>query len=316
MRRITRKQFLRLVAATGAGTALFGLTGCEGGGADLAPRPAPPGPSGEQPYLTVARGSDPAAIARAAVEALGGMRRFVPQDAAVIVKPNVCVDYHPPEYAATTNPHVVAELVRMSFQAGAKRVRVMDMPLGGTPESAYQVSGIGAAVEAAGGEMVQMTPVGFAEIAIPEGRDLSRWEIYRDVLEADVLIDVPIAKHHSLARLSLGSKNLLGVVTQPQKFHHNLGQRVADLLSVVRPTLTVVDAYRILVAHGPTGGSLNDVEEPQTVIASHDTVAADAYAATLFELTGSDVPYLTAAAEMGLGTLDLGSVRVEEVDVT
>jgi uncharacterized protein (DUF362 family) len=95
--------------------------------------------------------------------------------------------------------------------------------------------------------------------------------------------------------------------------HGNLGQRVADLASLVRPTLTVVDAVRILVAHGPTGGSLNDVERADTVIASHDTVAADARAATLFGLTGADVPYVRIAAEMGLGTIDLETVDVQEV---
>jgi uncharacterized protein (DUF362 family) len=233
----------------------------------------------------------------------------------VIVKPNICVDYHPPEYAATTNPTVVATLVTLCLGAGARRVRVMDTPFGGTPESAYAVSGIDEAVRAADGEMEVMSPVKFAEFAIPDGRDITAWEVYRDVLEADVLINVPIAKHHSLARLSLGCKNLMGVITDPPQFHRNLGQRVADLTSLVRPTLTVVDAVRILIAHGPTGGSLNDVQQTDTVIASHDIVAADAWAATLFGLTGADIGYVQAAAEMGLGTIEPGSVEIEEINV-
>jgi uncharacterized protein (DUF362 family) len=241
------------------------------------------------------------------------MRRFVPKNSDVVVKPNICVNYHPPEYAATTNPDVVAEIVRLCLEAGASRVRVMDMPFGGTPESAYQVSGIAAAVEAAGGTMEQMTPVGFVETAMPDGVDLTEWDVYSAITEANVVINVPIAKHHNLARLTLGGKNLLGVVARPQMYHLNLGQRVADLLSLVRPSLTVVDAYRILTAHGPTGGSLNDVTLAETVIASHDTVAADAYGATLFGLTGSDIPFVQAAADMGLGTLDLASVEVAEV---
>jgi uncharacterized protein (DUF362 family) len=134
------------------------------------------------------------------------------------------------------------------------------------------------------------------------------------VLAADVLINVPIAKHHSLARLSLGGKNLLGVILKPNQMHRNLGQRVADLASLVRPTLTVVDAVRILTTHGPTGGSLNDVQQTDTVIASHDLVAADAWAATLFGLTGPDISYVRAAAEMGLGTMELGSIEVEEIN--
>jgi uncharacterized protein (DUF362 family) len=159
-----------------------------------------------------------------------------------------------------------------------------------------------------------MSPVKFTEFDIPAGQDITAWDVYRDVIEANVLINVPIAKHHSLARLSLGAKNLLGVITEPNQIHRNLGQRVADLASLVRPTLTVVDAVRILTTHGPTGGSLNDVQQTDTVIASHDLVAADAWATTLFGLSGPDIDYVKASAEMGLGTMDLGSVKVEEVN--
>jgi uncharacterized protein (DUF362 family) len=265
--------------------------------------------------VAVARGGDPAAITKAAIVALGGIERFVQSGDDVIVKPNICVNYHPPEYAATTNPTVVATLVTLCLGAGARRVRVMDTPFPGIdPASAYAVSGIEEAVKAAGGEMEVMSPVKFSQTAIPEGRDITEWEVYRDVLETDVLIDVPIAKHHSLARLSLGIKNLLGVITKPNQMHRNLGQRAADLASLVRPTLTVVDAVRILAAHGPTGGSLNDVQQTDTIIASHDLVAADAYAATLFGLTGADVAYVKAAAEMGLGKMELEGIKIEESD--
>jgi uncharacterized protein (DUF362 family) len=233
----------------------------------------------------------------------------------VIIKPNICVDYHTAEFAATTNPQVVATLVTLCLGAGARRVRVMDMPFGGTPSTAYAISGIEEAVKAAGGEMEIMSPVKFAKFDIPAGKDIKSWDIYRDILETDVLIDVPIAKHHSLARLSMASKNLLGVVGSPNQIHQNLAQRIADLISVIQPTLTVVDAYRILMDHGPTGGSLNDVKQANTIIASHDIVAADSYGATLFGLTGAEIPYIKKSAEMGLGTMDLRSVKVEEVNV-
>jgi uncharacterized protein (DUF362 family) len=191
----------------------------------------------------------------------------------------------------------------------------MDTPISGTPESAYAVSEIEAAVQKAGGKMEVMNAAKFVESAIPDGQDITAWPVYQDVLSTNVLIDVPIAKHHSLARLSLGGKNLLGVVQNPNQMHQNLGQRVADLMSLVRPTLTVVDAVRILIAHGPTGGSLNDVQQTDTVIASHDIVATDAWAATLFDLTGADVGYVQAAARMGLGTMDLSSIKIEEINV-
>jgi uncharacterized protein (DUF362 family) len=254
-------------------------------------------------------------IARAALAALGGIERFVRSGHDVIVKPNICVDYRSYEYGATTNPEVVAALVELCLDAGAKRVRVMDLPFGGSPESAYATSGIAEAVKAAGGQMEVMNGAKFRQTEIPQGRDIKAWQVYQDILLADVVINVPVAKHHSLARLSLGGKNLLGVVSTPSLIHANLGQRIADIVSLVRPTLTVVDAVRTLMAHGPTGGNLDDVRMTNTVIASHDIVAADAYAATLFDLTGSDVAYVRAAADMGLGTLELGGVKVEEIEV-
>jgi uncharacterized protein (DUF362 family) len=197
--------------------------------------------------------------------------------------------------------------------AGAKRVQVMDGPFSGSAESAYATSGIADAVEAAGGEMVVMNRAKFRETEIPQGRDIRRWKVYQDILTADVVINVPVAKHHSSARLTLGAKNLMGVILNRNQMHANLHQRIADLASLVRPTLTVVDAMRILMAHGPTGGNLGDVRLTQTVIASHDIVAADAYAATLFGLTGADIPYVRIAADMGVGTLDLSSIDIEEI---
>jgi uncharacterized protein (DUF362 family) len=306
----SRRQFVRLLTAAGLGAALAACAGEE------APTPRPIAtPSGESAYLAVARGEDPRAITHAAMAAVGGIERFVKPGDDVIVKPNICVDYRTYEYGATTNPEVVAALVELCGGAGADRVRVMDLPFGGNPESAYAASGIGEAVKAAGGEMEVMNPAKFRETDIPEGQDITSWKVYADLLSADVVINVPVAKHHSLARLSLGMKNLLGVILSPGRIHANLGQRTADLASLIRPTLTVVDAVRTLMNHGPTGGNLDDVRLTNTIIASHDMVAADAYAATLFDLTGKDIAYVAAAADMGLGTLDLDGIKIDQIAV-
>lgn len=243
------------------------------------------------------------------------MERFVSSGADVIIKPNICTDYYPTEYGATTNPEVVAALVRMALGAGAQRVRVMDMPFGGSAESAYERSGIAAAVAAAGGEMELMSPHKFRETEIPEGQDIKKWEIYQDLLRADLVINVPIAKHHNLTKLTLGAKNLLGVVQNPGGLHTRIHQRIADLLSVVRPQLTVVDAVRTLMRGGPTGGNLDDVRLTNTVIASHDPVAADAYGATLFDFAPTDIGFIENAARMGLGSLDLRALAIEEIAV-
>jgi len=313
---LSRRDFLKLSGFSAAGLAVL-AAGCSSPQAETSPdavRQVVP-PLSDQAYLAVAHGDDPKAIVNAALAALGGIERFVKNGHNVIIKPNICVDYHTPEYAATTNPDVVAALVTLALGAGAKRVRVMDMPFGGTPESAYAISGIESAVKAAGGEMEVMSPVKYAKFDIPIGKSIQSWEIYRDIMEADVVIDVPIAKHHSLARLTLGGKNLIGAVTKPNQIHQSLAQRIADLVSVIRPTLTVVDAYRILKDHGPTGGSLNDVEDAHTIIASHDIVTADAYGTTLFGLEAEDVLFVKKCAEMGLGTIDWKSVKMEEINV-
>ena len=155
-----------------------------------------------------------------------------------------------------------------------------------------------------------MVPFKFVATAIPQGRSIRSWPVYRDIMTADLVINVPIAKTHGLTTLTLGGKNLMGVITDPSGFHGDIGQRVADLVSAVRPALTVVDAYRILTQNGPTGGSLDYVKQTRQVIASHDIVAADAYAATLFDMKGTDVPYVVAAAKMGLGQADLRRVKI------
>jgi uncharacterized protein (DUF362 family) len=137
--------------------------------------------------------------------------------------------------------------------------------------------------------------------------------IYPDILEADLLINVPIAKHHSVTRLTLGAKNLMGTVENRNMMHENLTLRIADLASLIRPELTVIDAVRILMYNGPTGGSLLDVKQTDMIIASRDMVAADSYAATLFRVTGADVGYVKQCAAIGLGTMDLTSIDLREI---
>jgi uncharacterized protein (DUF362 family) len=267
------------------------------------------------PDLVVARNGEPEAMVRQALAALGGMEMFVSKGANVIVKPNICVAYHTYEYAATTNPWVVGALVKMCFEAGAASVRVMDYPFGGTAKEAYVVSGIEEQVKAAGGEMASMPGFKYVSTQIPDGKSLRKCDIFGDILNADTLINVPVAKHHSLARLTLGMKNLMGVIRDRGAIHQNLGQRLADLSTVIRPTLTVVDAVRVLMANGPTGGNLDDVKQMNTVIVSPDIVAADSYGTTLFGMKPDDLAYIQAGAAMGLGRSDLGSLRIQEINL-
>jgi uncharacterized protein (DUF362 family) len=163
--------------------------------------------------------------------------------------------------------------------------------------------------------MEPMSTFKFSRVEIPDPLDLGQCDIYQDVLDADVVINVPIAKHHSLARLTLGMKNLMGVIWDRPAMHRNLGDRLTDLNRFVQPDLTIVDAVRMLMANGPTGGRLGDVRQEDTLIVSPDVVAADSYAATLFGLQPSDLAYIRAGASVGIGRMDLEQLRIDEITV-
>jgi len=272
-------------------------------------------PQTDNPYLVVAHGSDPEALVRQGLTALGGIERFMKSGADVIIKPNICVGHHSYEYAATTNPWVVAALVKICLEAGAKRVRVMDNGFGGSADLCYTGSGIEEQVVAVGGEMEEMTELKYIDSQIPNAVKLTHAAIYQDVLNADLLINVPIAKHHSMATLTLGLKNLMGVMLNRESIHPSFEKNLIDLATMVRPQLTIIDAIRTLMANGPTGGNLGDVKQQDTMIFSHDIVAADSYATRLFDKTPEKIPYILRAAERGLGKSDLSGLKIEEFNI-
>lgn len=321
--RWNRRQFLRRLTALAVAGGMWGMSGCgsrpTATPAEVAPQGAPASAAGAAggADLAVARGAgaDPAELTRRAIAAVGGIERFVKKGDVVLVKPNICNAYHGPEYASTTNPQVVAAIVALCRGAGAREVKVLDYPFGGTPEQAYKISGIAEAVGAAGGSLLPISPVKFVETPVPNGKSMQKWRIYQDALDADVYINVPIAKHHSAAGLTLGLKNVMGVIDRRNALHINLHQGIADLATVIKPALTVVDAVRILTANGPTGGNLNDVKQLDTIIASVDVVSADAYACSFFDRQPETIGYIKAAAELGVGTMDLTGIKIEEVVV-
>jgi uncharacterized protein (DUF362 family) len=267
------------------------------------------------PYISVARNGEPEILVQRALAAIGGIERFVSKGANVIIKPNICTAYYTYEYAATTNPWVVAALVKLCLGAGAKSVKVMDFPFGGTAEEAYSRSGIEKEVNPTGGEMPIMSALKFVSTTLPNATVYKKSNIYDDIQKADVLINVPIAKHHNLSRLTLGMKNLMGVVKDRPIMHSNLAINLTELAAFIKPALTVIDAIRILRNNGPTGGNLDDVEKIDTIIMSPDIVAADAYASTLFGYKPGDINYIKTGAESSLGRLDLENLKIEEINV-
>jgi uncharacterized protein (DUF362 family) len=266
------------------------------------------------PDLAVVTDDDPASLTRKAMELLGGMSRFVSQGDVVVVKPNIGWD-RSPEQAADTNPQVVAEVIKMCLESGAKKVRVFDRTCN-TATRCYENSGIKKAATEAGAEVSYVVDAGFSDVKFPEGEVLKHWPMYKPALEADVLINVPIAKNHGLTYLTMGIKNLMGIMGDDRgKIHWNIDDKLADVANFIRPQLTILDAYRILVKNGPQGGSLKDVQEMKTVIAGTQLATVDAYGATLFNMKATGLAHIVKSSKFGLGEIDLDRVTIEKMSL-
>jgi uncharacterized protein (DUF362 family) len=267
---------------------------------------------GVEDKLVVVRGEDPARMTAAALAAFGGMNAFVTKGDFVVIKPNVGWDRQP-EQAANTNPDVVAEVVRQCIAAGAARVLVTDVTCNDATRC-FNRSGIAAAAREAGAEVQLAQEARFRDVNIG-GAMLGQQLVYDAYLEADKFINIPIAKHHALTRVTLGMKNLYGILGgNRSRLHQDIHNSLADLASFLRPSLVIIDAWRILLRNGPQGGSLADVEDRKMIVACTDQVAIDAYAGqTFFDLAVDDMPWVTLAETRGLGTSDYSSLPLVEV---
>ncbi|MFB3852383.1 MAG: DUF362 domain-containing protein [Vicinamibacterales bacterium] len=314
---IERRRFLlQVLRAGGIGAATLGIGGWLG---SRSSRPmeagfltlersfvVPPDPGVAE--MSVATGGSPSMAVRTALEGVGGARRFVARGDVVVIKPNIGWD-RVPEQAATTNPDVVAELVRLCLDAGAKKVIVTDVSCHDARAS-FQRSGIAQAARNAGADVILPDASRFKEVNL-RGEVLKAWPVLESFLAADKVINVPIAKHHSLTGVTLGMKNWYGIIGgQRSRLHQRINESLADLATFMKPTVTVLDAWRILVRNGPTGGNLADVEEKRTIIASTDPVAVDAYAAKAYwDLDFPRLAYLRLAEKRGLGNPNFEDVR-------
>jgi len=266
--------------------------------------------AGGNPDLAMIQGDSPSQITKEAVAAIGGIKRFVAKGDVVIVKPNIGWD-RSPEQAACTNPEVVKALVELCVEADAKQVIVMDNTINPARRT-YARSGIAKAAKEAGAKVPYVNPHHLKKMAL-NGEWFKEWEVYTDFVEADKIINVPIAKTHSLSRLTMGLKNWLGAIGGSRnQLHQGLDYAMIDLAGFFKPALTVLDAYRILVRNGPQGGRLSDAQLHKTVVAGVDYVAVDALGATFFEIKPEELPYLRLASEKGIGRIDLETLKIEK----
>jgi len=263
--------------------------------------------------MAVVKGASPDLVTRKAIELIGGMGSFVSKGDVVLVKPNIGWD-RVPEQAANTNPVVVGTLVALALEAGAKKVVVADNPCNDARRT-YVRSGIADAAKNAGAEVVYMEDRHYVKTNL-NGEVIKDWLVYRGAIEADKIINVPIAKHHGLGGLTLAMKNLMGVTGGARNLmHQRLPESIVDLGAFFKPRLTVLDAVRILKANGPQGGSTQDVVELNTVAASADPVHIEAFGVTLFGKKVEDFPTVALAEKRGLGTGDFRSTGFIEVNL-
>jgi len=256
--------------------------------------------------IVMVKGADSEKITFGALEMLGGMKRFVKKGQRVVVKPNIAWN-RTVEQAANTHPDVVKALVKMCLQAGASQVVVIDNTC--NPWNlTYVTSGMESAVKEAGGLL--KAPQSFKKVTLPQATILKEAEVLEEVLNADVVINVPVVKvHGSQAKVTLSMKNLMGVVKDRGYFHRtDLNRCIAEIAGYIKPHLTVLDATRVLLTRGPQGPG--EVKVLETVLAGTDFVALDAYGSTLLGVKPEIVPHIQMAAEMGLGQNDLSRIKV------
>ncbi|HVP37193.1 MAG TPA: DUF362 domain-containing protein [Terriglobales bacterium] len=302
-----RRDFIKSSLAAGAALGLSSFVPLESFGEKLQKVTAPD--------LAVATGGAPGPMVRKTIDLLGGMKNFVSPGDIVVVKPNIGWD-RKPEQAANTNPEIVSEVIKMCLEAGAKKVKVFDRSCNAA-QRCYESSGIKKAASEAGAEVTYTLEPLFKETRLPSGMVLKSWPLYKPALECDVLINIPIAKHHGMARLTLGMKNLMGIMGGDRgNIHQSIDEKLADAANFIKPKLTIQDAYRILTNNGPTGGNPRDVKLTKTVIAGKNIASVDAYGTTLFGLKPTDLPCIALGNKFGLGEIDLNKLAIERYSFT
>jgi uncharacterized protein (DUF362 family) len=297
--RITRRQFLKTAAA---GVAL-GFIG------------SPSFSAAKEEYDLAVISGEPVAATKKALEAIGGISRFVKKGQGVVLKPNMSFA-RTPDFSATTHPLVVATVAQACLEAGAQQVLVLDHTLQ-RAELCLERTGIRDACKNITGVHVLTLQDRkfFREIKIPQGKVLERVEVMKDILDGQVLISIPVAKSHSATGVSLGLKGLMGVIWDRESFHsqYNINQAIADLATVIKPQLTILDATRALATGGP--GGPGEVKKPNLIIAGVDPVAVDSYGVSIVpwygqNFKGRQVEHLLVAHQRGLGKIDIDQLKI------
>jgi uncharacterized protein (DUF362 family) len=268
--------------------------------------------SSDRPDLVVVKGKSADKMLEEGLDAIGGLSRFISSGDVVFLKPNMSWN-RAPKYCANTNPEMVTAAVKACFNAGADEVLVIDNTCDSAKMS-YDSSGVADAAKDAGAKVSYFDDDECKTVTVKNGKKLKKAKIHRKILDADVFINLPVAKTHGITRLTLGMKNLMGCFGGNRgKWHADMKNYLADATQAISPNLTIIDATSILTKGGPQGGNTDNVVKKNTLIISEDIVAADAYATTLFDIEPTVIKHIVEGANRGLGVMDLDSLEIEKI---
>jgi uncharacterized protein (DUF362 family) len=267
-------------------------------------------PRRNEQIISIVKGEDRIKTVEKAIELLGGIGRFITPGDVVVIKPNVGFA-SPPILGATTHPNTVTAVIRLCYDRGkAKKVIVVDNPIN-DPASCFTISGIGKAAAEAGAQVVMPKESLFSPVTLVGGSLIKDWPVYyQPFTEANKLIDIAPVKDHHRSAASMTMKNWYGLLGGRRNlFHQDINTIIAELSIMVKPTFVILDGTMTMMTNGPTGGSVSDLKKTNTMIASCDMVAADAFGCSLLNLKPADLPYLSIAEKAGVGTVDYESLK-------
>ena len=301
MKKISRRDFLKI----GTGAALTSLL----------PKSLAGLPEQNGPVIAVAHG-DKTKLAQAAVNGLGGIDKFISPGDKVCIKPNISFAANI-NCGATTSPEIITQVVRLCLDAGASKIIILDHTIADA-QLCVQKSSIEQALIDKKVSLLTLTKERqYSEVSVTQGSELSSIQVAKAIQGSDKLINLPTAKSHSATGVSLGIKNLMGLILNRGQLHQvNLHKAIAELGTVIKPDLTIVDATRALTSGGPGGPGKTVVLNK--VVAGADIVAVDSYTVGITQwynksFTGSSVKYIVAASELGLGEIDIKKICVHSV---
>jgi uncharacterized protein (DUF362 family) len=261
------------------------------------------------PRMSIIRGRSRVDTLRLAVKSIGGIESFIEKGDRVLLKVNAAFA-SPQMLSATTHPQIVSELTRLCLDAGASSVIVTDNPIN-DPSSCFRLSGIANAARSAGAQLFLPRDDAFTPFTVPDGKLIRNWPVlYGPLKSINKIIGTAPVKDHHRSGASMIMKNWYGLLGGRRNiFHQDIQTIITELAMMIRPTLVILDGTTTMMTNGPTGGSLADLKETNTMIAGTDQVAVDACGATLLGRSLNDLPFIGMADAAGLGTADYQSLN-------